>query len=244
LISDITVDPSIYFEPLKERIDSFVIVPIPYKSEDIEKANQAIGAICISEKISGGVFTHEDQDLLSILANQVGIALANAELYEQATVDSLTKVFVRRYFFQKLEKEIKRSRFYQSPLVLLMMDIDHFKKKNDTYGHQAGDYILQEVGRLLKENLRSGHVVARYGGEEFAVILCNTPKDVGRKIGERLRKSIESYSFVFEDQKIPTTISIGGALLEEDDDLERFIHKADTALYKAKETGRNKVVFA
>ena len=243
LISDITVDDNLYFEDHRSKTDSFLIVPIPYKSDDVEKMGKAIGAICVSEKVSGGIFTEEDQEILTILANQVGIALSNAELYEQATVDSLTGVFVRRYFFQRLEREIKRSRYYKTPLALLMMDLDHFKKKNDTYGHQAGDYVLRETGKVLKKNLREGHVIARYGGEEFAVILRETPKKYAVKIAERIRKAVEKHKYEFQGTLIPCTMSVGGTMLKEEDSLEDLIQRADQALYKAKEEGRNRVCF-
>lgn len=243
LISDLTFDPALYFEEREQRMDSFLIVPVPFKSDDIDKENRAVGAICISEKASGGAFTQEDQELLNILANQVGIALANAELYEQATVDSLTQVFVRRYFFQRLEKEIKRSIHKDSPLSLLMLDLDHFKMKNDNYGHQAGDHVLRETGKILKKNLRAEHVVARYGGEEFAIILRDQAQDLGVKIGERIRKAVESNEYIFEGTKIPCTVSIGGSTIEPGDTPDTLIKRADEALYCAKDGGRNRVVF-
>lgn len=242
LVSDLTFDPSIYFEDMKDtnKVESFLIVPIPAKADGLVD-NPAMGAICISEKASGGAFIQEDQQLLTILANQVGIALSNAELYERATVDSLTRVFVRRYFFQRLEIELEKSLRTQNPMGLLMMDLDHFKIKNDTYGHQAGDYVLKETGKILKKSVRSEHVVARYGGEEFSVILMNSQPEVVEKIAERIRSAIETHKYVFEGTHIPCTVSVGMSMAKGGDDMNSIIKRADEALYAAKDGGRNQV---
>jgi diguanylate cyclase (GGDEF)-like protein len=130
-------------------------------------------------------------------------------------------------------------------LVCLLLDLDHFKAINDTYGHQRGDKVLQEVARLLKSKRRSHDVVARYGGEEFILFLCQTPPEEALKIAERLRSDIESFPFS-QEKGIPikATVSIGIAAYPHPDihDCQDMIKNADNALYAAKQAGRNKVI--
>ena len=154
-------------------------------------------------------------------------AFYHEDIHGMAHTDGLTKVFNRMHF-----------------LDCLRIDIDNFKNINDTYGHQAGDYILQETCRIIKTNiLRSEDQIGRYGGEEFTILLTDTPLHEGSDVAERVRKAIESYSFEFEDKKIDVTISAGIATLtEEDDDPVEIIRRADEALYDAKRSGRNRVV--
>jgi diguanylate cyclase (GGDEF)-like protein len=124
-----------------------------------------------------------------------------------------------------------------------MIDIDHFKKTNDTYGHLAGDYVLKELGKVISVRIRREEVLARYGGEEFSIILPETNIEGARKLAEELRKRVERHTFTFEQEIIPVTISIGIASVENRPiDLTQFLKEADDNLYKAKQTGRNKVI--
>ena len=127
-----------------------------------------------------------------------------------------------------------------------MFDIDHFKKINDTYGHQAGDYILSTIGKIFSENLRSGDIVMRYGGEEFLCVLCNSKAEGAKKRAEEVREKIENFNFVYRDYKIPITISGGISIFDVEKDKQKtpedLIREADEALYIAKRTGRNKIV--
>ena len=139
---------------------------------------------------------------------------------------------------------MKRSQRYEKPLCLLITDIDHFKKFNDTYGHQQGDIVLKETARLLKESVRKIDLAARYGGEEFAVILPETDIENAKMVAERIRKKIEEFKVPGQNEPLHVTVSVGVAQYEPEKDTEKkdFIEHADKALYKAKDSGRNRVV--
>ena len=163
-------------------------------------------------------------------------------IYRMTIVDGLTGVHNKRYLMECLEREIPRARRYQRPLSLIMLDIDHFKKVNDTYGHLAGDYALKELCNVIKGRLRPDDVLGRYGGEEFAVVLPETPKEGGAIIAEELRRIIETHPFTFEQETIPVTVSLGIAQLEDGNDVIALIKRADEMLYAAKRGGRNRLV--
>jgi diguanylate cyclase (GGDEF)-like protein len=166
------------------------------------------------------------------------------EIFRLSTVDGLTQVFNRRYFQETLERELSRARRYDRPLALLLFDIDHFKKTNDTFGHRAGDFVLQRMADLVSQRARKVDVVARYGGEEFAVILPEIGIDGADKFAEKVRKLVQDETFIFEGKTIPCTISIGVAELNEScANAEDLIGISDRRLYLAKEAGRNKVVY-
>ena len=136
-------------------------------------------------------------------------------MYESALRDGLTKAFNKKYFTDRLESEFTFSTRHASPLALVLFDIDHFKKVNDTHGHQAGDHVLAEISTLLTGALRAEDVFARYGGEEFAVICRGSDTGQAQVVGERLRKAVEGHRFVYEGTHIPVTISVGVAVLPE-----------------------------
>ncbi len=156
--------------------------------------------------------------------------------------DSLTGLYNRRHFTECAEREFLRSKRYKSDLSLAVIDIDFFKKINDTCGHSAGDYILKEIAYLILENFRKTDMVFRYGGEEFVVIMTETALDRAIIPLERLRKSIEEYPFYYDGKNLKITISIGvSEVIEEVADAQKLFENADKALYKAKENGRNKI---
>ncbi len=157
--------------------------------------------------------------------------------------DSLTDLYNRRYFMETGKKEIERANRYEEPLTLMMIDIDHFKDVNDTYGHVAGDKVLKQLGTILEENVRKVDIVGRLGGEEFGIILPNTNLDNAKKAGERIRKDIEESTVKFKESNISITVSIGIASYEKDIPyIDNMLHEADSALYAAKNRGRNCVV--
>jgi two-component system cell cycle response regulator len=164
------------------------------------------------------------------------------EIYRLTTVDGLTQIFNKRYFLETLEREVSRCHRYGRQLSLAMIDIDHFKQVNDTYGHLAGDYVLKQLASAVKTKIRREDVFARYGGEEFAVILPEIELAGAVATAEKLRKVVEKQKFVFEEQVMPVTISIGVAAIKADiTEMQPLIKLADERLYDAKQKGRNRV---
>jgi diguanylate cyclase (GGDEF)-like protein len=165
------------------------------------------------------------------------------EIYRLTTVDGLTQVFNKRYFLETLEREIGRAQRYRRELSLIIFDIDHFKKINDTYGHLAGDHVLKHLALVIKSRIRREDILSRYGGEEFAIILPEIDRDNAVQFAEKIRRLIEKAVFRFEDTEIPVTISIGVAAYGEGlEDVTEFIKVADERLYDAKVQGRNRVL--
>ncbi len=160
---------------------------------------------------------------------------------EMTITDPLTGVYNRRYFDLYLEHAIPLSKRMSNSLILVMFDIDHFKKVNDTYGHVCGDYALKHITNVIKRNVRDTDVVIRMGGEEFAILLLETSLEEGSEIAEHVRKAVEDSNFIYNDQQVPITISLG---LNEykSEKVDQFIEKTDQALYKAKANGRNQLV--
>ena len=154
--------------------------------------------------------------------------------------DALTGLYNRRHFDNTVEREFMRSKRYGGDLSLAIIDIDFFKKVNDTYGHLCGDYVLKEVAYLIMDNFRKTDFVFRYGGEEFVVILTETDIKSSQIPLERLRKKIEEYPFVFNGQPLNVTISTGVSS-NNAEDMETFLDNADKALYRAKQAGRNRI---
>lgn len=202
-------------------------------------------------------FTENHARLASAFASQVAAALENARLYEEtrrlSITDPLTGIGNRRHFIELAQREFQRSHRYQRPLSLIMMDLDHFKVVNDTYGHLVGDKVLQAIAKLCERNLRESDIIGRYGGEEFLILLPETPgnstetetndEHTAKAVAERLRKMVESTPTQTAQGEIPITISLGIAELTENvDDLDTLIDRADQALYQAKQSGRNQSV--
>jgi two-component system cell cycle response regulator len=166
------------------------------------------------------------------------------QMYEAALRDGLTKAFNKKYFLDRLETEIAYAKRHQAHLSLLMFDVDHFKRVNDTYGHLAGDYVLAKLAKVAMATLRTEDVFARYGGEEFGVICRGVPLPSAGILAERIRAVVESTLFEHEGQRLPITISIGVAAHPECpvETVPQLIAAADQALYEAKRGGRNRVL--
>ena len=193
-----------------------------------------------------GEFTTDDLRVLSILAVLASSALTNAVLYQKteelAISDSLTGLYVHRYFRERLDEEHKRSLISNSPFSILMCDIDHFKQCNDRYGHASGDLLIKAVSQKLRDGVGDNGLVARYGGEEFAIILPGVEKNKAVLLAETLRKLIESLNVRTRGEELKVTLSIGVASFPVDTlDPEGLLELADKALYKAKNRGRNSV---
>ena len=170
-------------------------------------------------------------------------------IQRESITDPLTGIYNRRYLDHRLEEEVSRSQRYNLPFSMLMLDIDHFKRVNDTHGHQAGDLILKTFSRIILDTLRESDIVARYGGEEFLIILPNTGEPGALAMAERLRNMVEEYEFALPENKeentrsISITVSIGVASYSSEiSEYRSLIENADRALYRAKSAGRNKVV--
>jgi diguanylate cyclase (GGDEF)-like protein len=209
----------------------------PLKSRD-----KLIGILALGKKQSGGLYSHEDIGLVASIANQAGIIIENAQLYTHAKIrantDELTGLYNHRHFHERLEQEIARGSRFGSTFSLIMMDIDLFKAYNDIYGHLAGDQVLRRVGKYIESSIRSIDLAFRYGGEEFAIILPEARLDDAYKVAERIRKTIESKT---SSRAMPITVSLGLANWPNDGVMkEEIIGRADVALYRAKQTGRNR----
>lgn len=219
---------------------SFLMVPL-LAGEDI------LGVIRLNSQKSA-VYQAYDQDVLTTLANQTAMAVENAlmvrQIRDMAIRDGLTGVYNHRYFQEKLAEEIVKAERNNKDLSLALLDVDNFKKFNDSYGHQEGDKVLRIVAEVIQGTVRHKFdTVARYGGEEFAVILPESDGNLGKELAERIRKNIESYLFENEGKTAyRVTVSVGIASYPFDSrDQKALIQSADQALYEAKKAGRNRV---
>lgn len=212
------------------------LISVPLKIKD-----RVTGVINGVNKLNNEPFTEEDQRLLEALAQQAAMAVEHARLYELAITDGLTKLFIHRYFQARLEEEMVRAKRYHTACSLILFDIDHFKKFNDTYGHQQGDVVLIEVAKLVKLTIRETvDIPARYGGEEFTIILPETDAKGALFVAERLRKTIEAFEFPGQEQALKVTVSLGVATFPDHASVKSvLIKKADMALYECKKRGRN-----
>lgn len=199
------------------------------------------GIIILMNKKNMTEWGNYDLVFLGNLADNAAIALHNAQLYELAITDGLTKLFIHRYFQNRLESELIRAKRYNSNISLLMLDIDHFKKVNDTYGHQEGDYVLKKFAKIISDHIRKVDIAARYGGEEFAIILPETGITGAEQVAEHLRFLIEKEEFKIDGKNVPITTSIGVSSWDKIVSKEEFIEQSDRALYQAKHEGRNRV---
>jgi two-component system, cell cycle response regulator len=203
------------------------------------------GMIILGERINNKNFTEYEKEYLIDIAQLAGIAIHNASLYEMATTDMMTKLKIHHYFHTLLVEEMERASRLSRPLSLIMADIDHFKVLNDTYGHQAGDMVLINVARIMKDSIRHIDVASRYGGEEFAIILPGTEIHESLIVAERIRQHIEKSHVTYDGNDLRATISIG--VTEYDREIDRtkntFIERADKAMYISKRNGRNLVSF-
>ena len=165
-------------------------------------------------------------------------------MYESASRDGLTRIYNKRYLMDQLNAELRYSKRHEVPLSLLMLDLDHFKRVNDTYGHPAGDQVLVTLANVVSGIVRAEDVFARYGGEEFVVLSRNTDLEAALVISERIRENVANQVFQFGDDRVTVTVSIGVASIPnvEAQLADDLIASADRALYKAKRGGRNRVV--
>lgn len=236
-VFDVTKEPDL---EIQEEVKSFMAIPLISRGSVI--------GLMEAHSTRIGAFLDQDEKIFSILGGSAALAIENARLHQKTqeltVVDDLTGLFNYRYFSRKLGGEVMRAQRYQLPLSLIMIDIDWFKKCNDTYGHLFGNLVLRDLARRTRESVREVDVVCRYGGEEFAVILPQTKKEDAQMIGERIRHRVESADFVSEtkDSRVKITVSLGVASFPENGRTSKeLIERVDQALYLAKGKGKNLV---
>jgi len=220
-------------------LDSEVIAPLIH-------SHRLEGLVVLGTKINGEPYNQTDLEMLTLITNIVAVAVANARLYQRlkeiSITDELTGLHNYRYFRMRLRDEVFRSQRTGRPLSLVILDVDFFKNYNDNLGHPAGDQVLKQIARILKNSVRDTDVVARYGGEEFCVILPEVDVPGARAFGDRLRKNIEEYPFYKEEIQPggKITVSLGAATYPQDATMiNELLVRADKALYHAKNAGRN-----
>ena len=218
----------------------FVSIPLMIEKE-------VVGVLNIND-VDQDSFNVGDLGFILNLSELIAMSISNAVLYEQtkklAVTDGLTGISNRPNMEQSLLSEFERSKRYNSPLSIVLLDVDHFKDVNDSYGHQKGDEILVTFASVLKKFCRANDTAARYGGEEFLMILPQSNAQGAFKIAERVREEIMKMSFVGNDSKFSVTTSCGVAELNRDymKNIDQLINVADNAMYEAKNSGRNKTI--
>lgn len=222
-----------------EDIKSLICAPLKFKEG-------TIGVINIVNKKDSQLFNENDLSLLTLIGSQAAVTIENNKLYELSITDGMTKLFVHRYFQARLTEELLRARRYGLNLSLIMIDIDNFKKFNDTYGHQVGDQVIQSVAASIKETIRTGiDIPCRYGGEEMCIILPETKAEEAYLTAERIRKNIASFGLPHSSGELHITISTGVASYPlHAMDKESLVKSSDTAMYASKQAGKNRVTVA
>jgi two-component system cell cycle response regulator len=228
-------------------IRSIIVIPVIFRDE-------VIGTLLLRTSRASHTFTKREVKLLIALANASANALYNAFLYEKldkekikleklAITDYLTGIYNIRYFYNRLEEEFSRAERYKIPLSCIMLDIDHFKRINDSYGHRIGDIVLREFAQLVKRHTRKSDLFARYGGEEFILLLPQTALKGALIEAERIMKVVKGHQFkpLREDQRVTVSFGIACTPNRKIKNYDELIHSADNALFKAKEKGRDQI---
>ena len=233
-------DVPVFSHPMRIRdLESLLVLPLLIK-------DQVIGTFTVGARRSGA-FPSDRREMLGVIANQVAISLQNAHMYqaleEQATTDGLTGLVNHRTFQERFAAMLGRADRHRFPVSLILTDIDHFKKVNDSYGHPTGDEVLRRVAAILSGRARKIDIVARYGGEEFAIVLEGTDKDGARQLAERIRAEVGQQAFQSSKGTFKATLSLGVASYPADARAKAdIIARADQSLYAAKHGGRNRTV--
>lgn len=231
------------FKKYLGEFSSFVLLPL--------MADKKFIGLLILAKYASLAYTQDDLRLFLVIANQAGLAIQNRRLYERAyytaITDGLTGIYNQKYFREQLEFQLEKAKEYGFKISLLMIDIDRFKKFNDSYGHQIGDKVLAEVSKVIQDCVNPDSLVARYGGEEFAVILPDTPIEAAVIVGEKIRADIEKHIIkTSEYPNLKVTVSLGIATFPDHiKNMRRMVVElidiADDNLYSAKDAGRNRI---
>ena len=227
-----------------ESLSPTLIVPL------VEKTNHLSGILILQERIAieeETTYTEYEQNMIMSIASLATVAINNASLMEMSSTDMMTHLRLKYFFFNQLTEAIDKAFEQEENIAVLMFDIDFFKKFNDTYGHECGDFVLISVADLIKKSLREADIASRYGGEEFTVLLNNANKEEAMIVAERIRSTIDEHDFVFNDQHLHVTISCGVSVFDATDNLvnspNEFVNQADQGLYLSKNNGRNRVTY-
>lgn len=257
LISAINKTGTVYTpEELKNTVPagtdiSMILSLSPSLIIPLVQKNHLNGIIILGERITltdnFSYSSYEKSQILSI-ASLATIAINNATLIERASTDMMTHLKLKYFFYNVLTDKLDMALAQNLPLAVIMLDIDFFKRFNDTYGHACGDYVLQTVARIIRSSIRSQDLASRYGGEEFTVMLNNTVKEDAMTVADRIRRKVEEYDFCYENQHVKVTVSVGVSEFSCDKNPvsspKQLVNQADRALYVSKRSGRNKVTFA
>ena len=227
-----------------ESLSPTLIIPL------VEKTNHLSGILILQERIAieeETTYTEYEQNMIMSIASLATVAINNASLMEMSSTDMMTHLRLKYFFFNQLTEAIDKAFELNENIAVLMFDIDFFKKFNDTYGHECGDFVLISVANIIKSSLRESDIASRYGGEEFTVLLRKGKKDEAMKVAERIRQKIEDYDFVYNDQHLHVTVSCGVSVFDKNNNPVElpniFVNQADTGLYMSKNNGRNQVTF-
>lgn len=220
------------------RTNNCVIVPLICHE-------RVVGVLNLADKTGSATFNCEDIALVELFGQLIGASIGNIKLFEkmqrQATTDGLTGLVNHKNFYEILEKEMSRSRRYGGKISLIMVDIDNLKKTNDAHGHRAGDKVIIEISRRIKQCIRQIDIAARYGGDEFAVILPNTSLKDAIVVSQRMVDAVARHPVAWQKVHIPLSISVGVGQYDADTNPEDVTGRSDQALYHAKQAGKNTV---
>ncbi len=219
------------------RLEPDLLVPVQAKGE-------LHGVLVLAERIDRSAFTPKEQDYLLSVALFAGIAISNSVLFERSRTDMMTQLKMR-HSLETCIAEL-RSETHRHPFALVLLDIDHFKTVNDTHGHNVGDEVLKTVAEALRGSIRQNDIAARYGGEEFAALLPDSGKRAAWEVAERIRSSVAAAVTPHDGREITVTVSAGIAVYDAERDIATadLIKRADQALYRSKQAGRNRTTVA
>ena len=221
-----------------------LIVPLMFR-------NHLSGILLLGDRLSVNDdmrFSTYDKEQILAIGSLAAIAINNAALVERSSTDMMTHLKLKYFFVQVLTDKLDLALTQNNPLAVIMLDIDFFKRFNDTYGHACGDYVLQTVAKIMRSAIRADDMASRYGGEEFTLMLTNTCREDAITVADRIRTKIEQYDFCYENLHVQVTISVGVTVFDVHDNPvlspKVLIDQADQALYVSKRNGRNRVTFA
>ena len=244
---------TVTFQKLKEEIGEYEYLSVieklnPTLIVPLIQRNHLNGMLVLQERIAiedDTSYTDYEKDQIMSIASLAAVAINNAALLEMSSTDMMTHLKLKYFFFNLLSEAMDSAYSRNEKLSVLMFDIDFFKKFNDTYGHECGDFVLISVADLIRKNLRDSDVASRYGGEEFTVLLPDTGKDEAVLVAERIRSTIDEHDFVYNNQHLHVTISVGVSVFDAETNFmntpNEFVNQADQGLYMSKSNGRNKV---